>query len=162
MALQVGSRAFSEPEYAQARDALLDRMRETGRERPLYRSMLSRADRGQPANVRWSVRYDDVFRFAAVYGQTCAFIGNTEELDKVRDWAGAVLARQGDDGGKLFQRYQYRALRDALRAAGGREGARADVRRPAARRERPRPDADRQAPGKFTIVLSALWRLSRA
>ncbi len=107
VALQVGSRAFSEPEYAQARDALLDRMRETGRERPLYQSMLSRADRGQPADVRWSVRYDDVFRFAAVYGQTCAFIGNTEELDKVRDWAGAVLARQGDDGGKLFQRYQY-------------------------------------------------------
>jgi hypothetical protein len=114
VALHVGFEALAKPEYAEARDRVLARMREAratdyqaswgiGPERPLYQVLVLHADPGAPrGSVSWNLA-DEIVRFAAVYGQTCAFIGNTEELGKVRDWTADVLAKKGDDGQKLYE-----------------------------------------------------------
>ncbi len=132
VALHVGHEALARPEYAVARDAVLATMRELkltdeawgwvparAPERPLYELLVSHADPGPSRGPALARPADETVRFAAVYGQTCAFVGNTEELDKVRDWAEAVLARKGEDAQKLYERYKRASFstRCALLAA---------------------------------------------
>ncbi len=87
--LHIAHRVFGDPRYLRARDAVLNTMRQLPahpKNRPYYDAMTAQ---------RWW-RIDDqsnypgevqlMCGFVSIYGQTCAFLGNHDELEKAQDW----------------------------------------------------------------------------
>lgn len=106
-ALHAGHQSFGKPEYLAARDAMLDSMRGLPLrppDNPYYEAMAARTRwRSIPDSSHLNRDAQNMCEFVSVYGQTCAFIGNGEELEETEEWIRSALTRE--DGYRLFDIY---------------------------------------------------------
>jgi hypothetical protein len=106
-ALHYGYQAFGSAEYAGARDAVLESMRQEPANNEYYKALVSKDAwclDAKPSN--YDRNWRDMCNFVSVYGQTCAYVGDEEELNLVRAWIVSAVMREGKEGENPFRNYQ--------------------------------------------------------
>ena len=119
-ALHLGWQDFHKPEYAHARDLVMDAMRSLRKGESYYEALAQkkswRETRDPPGPDSDPESFESEWQamcpFVSIYGQTCAFIGDEVELRKAQDWIKAALMREGPEGDNPFRNYRAASFGD--------------------------------------------------
>ena len=112
-AMHNGYKHFKKPEYLQARNTLLSRMRDAYNENGMLGAMENKIawSRTRVSGVSDATLLEMCVA-VSIYGQTCVFLEDEKGLRTAQGWVLAALAREGQEGKNPFHNYESATFAD--------------------------------------------------
>jgi hypothetical protein len=112
-ALHMGYKIFGKTEYKVARDIQMEQFRSYLKKKGFLDSITKLQGWVlEPDKWNYSNNCQPICEAISLYGQTCAFIGDTEGLNLAQEWIKTALTGTGPEGKNPFRNYETAKFKD--------------------------------------------------